>query len=45
MTYEQGISLQEPQNVDQAVIDQVNEIVEQLASGELEVERNVDPVE
>ncbi len=45
MTYEQGISLQEPQNVDQAVIDQINEIVEQLASGELEVERNVDPVE
>lgn len=45
MTYEQGISLQEPQNVDRAVIDQVNEVVEQLASGELEVERNVDPVE
>ena len=45
MTYEQGISLQEPQNVDQAVIDQVNEVVEQLAAGEIEVERNVDPVE
>ena len=41
MTYEQGISLQEPQNVDQAVIDEVNEVVEQLASGEIEVERNV----
>ena len=45
MTYEQGISLQEPQNVDQAVIDEVNAVVEQLAAGEIEVERNVDPVE
>jgi basic membrane protein A and related proteins len=45
MTYEQGISLQEPQNVDQAVIDEVNAVVEQLASGEIEVERDVTPVE
>jgi basic membrane protein A len=45
MSYEQGISLQEPQNVDQAVIDQVNDVVEQLAAGEIEVERDVTPVE
>ncbi|WP_116452989.1 BMP family protein [Blastococcus litoris] len=45
MTYEQGISLQTPQNVDQAVADEVNAIVEQLASGEIEVERDVTPVE
>lgn len=45
MSYEQGISLQTPQNVDQAVIDEVNGIVEQLAAGEIEVERDVTPVE
>ncbi|UOY01702.1 BMP family protein [Blastococcus sp. PRF04-17] len=45
MTYERGISLQEPQNVDQAVIDEVNDVVEQLAAGEIEVERDVTPVE
>jgi basic membrane protein A len=45
MSYEQGISLQEPQNVDQAVIDEVNQVVEQLAAGEIEVERDVTPVE
>lgn len=45
MTYEQGISLQTPQNVDQAVIDEVNAVVEQLASGEIEVDRDVTPVE
>jgi basic membrane protein A len=45
MSYEQGISLQEPQNVDQAVIDEVNTVVEQLAAGEIEVERDVTPVE
>jgi basic membrane protein A len=45
MSYEQGISLQEPQNVDQAVIDEVNAVVEQLAAGEIEVERDVTPVE
>lgn len=45
MSYEQGISLQTPQNVDQAVIDEVDAIVEQLASGEIEVERDVTPVE
>src|SRR5688500_16563862 len=45
MSYEQGISLQEPQNVDQAVIDEVNTIVDGLSSGEIEVERDVTPVE
>ena len=45
MTYEQGISLQEPTNVDQAVIDEVNQVVEDLTSGTIEVERDVTPVE
>ncbi len=45
MTYEQGISLQEPANVDQAVMDQVDQVVEDLKSGTIEVERNVTPVE
>jgi basic membrane protein A and related proteins len=45
MSYDQGISLQTPQNVDQAVVDEVNAIVEQLAAGEIEVERDVTPVE
>lgn len=45
MSYEQGISLQTPRNVDQAVIDEVNAVVEQLAAGEIEVERDVTPVE
>ncbi|MGY2082192.1 BMP family ABC transporter substrate-binding protein [Blastococcus sp. SYSU DS0539] len=45
MSYEQGISLQTPQNVDQAVIDEVNQVVEQLAAGEIEVDRDVTPVE
>jgi basic membrane protein A len=45
MSYEQGISLQTPQNVDQAVIDEVNSVLEQLAAGEIEVERDVTPVE
>ena len=45
MSYERGISLQEPTNVDQAVIDEVNAVVEQLAAGEIEVERDVTPVE
>jgi basic membrane protein A and related proteins len=44
MNYERGISLQEPQNVDQAVIDEVNRVVEQLKSGEIEVKRDVTPV-
>ncbi|GAB3202555.1 BMP family protein [Geodermatophilus arenarius] len=45
MDYEQGISLQPPTNVDQAVVDQVDQVVEQLRSGEIEVERDVTPVE
>ncbi|PWW24050.1 basic membrane protein A [Geodermatophilus normandii] len=45
MDYEQGISLQPPTNVDQAVVDQVEQAVEQLRAGEIEVERDVTPVE
>ena len=45
MDYERGISLQPPQNVDQAVVDQVNQVVADLAAGEIEVERDVTPVE
>src|SRR5687768_11913135 len=44
MTYEQGISLQEPTNVDQAVVDEVNQVVEDLAAGTIEVERDVTPI-
>ena len=44
MSYDQGISLQTPQNVDQPVIDQVDQIVEDLAAGDIEVERDVTPV-
>jgi basic membrane protein A and related proteins len=44
MSYEQGISLQEPQNVDQAVVDEVNQIVADLAAGSIEVERDVTPI-
>jgi len=44
MSYEQGISLQEPQNVDQAVADEVNQIVADLAAGTIEVERDVTPI-
>lgn len=45
MNYERGISLQEPANVDQSVIDEVNQVVEDLKSGAIEVERDVTPVE
>ncbi|MFW3172508.1 BMP family ABC transporter substrate-binding protein [Geodermatophilus sp. CPCC 206100] len=45
MSFEQGISLQPPAGVDQAVVDQVNEVIDGLTSGEIEVERDVTPVE
>ncbi|MBB3086524.1 BMP family ABC transporter substrate-binding protein [Geodermatophilus sabuli] len=45
MTFEQGISLQPPVGVDQAVVDQVDEVIAGLSSGEIEVERDVTPVE
>ncbi|MGY1826880.1 MULTISPECIES: BMP family ABC transporter substrate-binding protein [unclassified Blastococcus] len=45
MTYDQGISLQDPQNVDPAVLEQVNTVLEQLSAGEVEVDRDVTPVE
>jgi basic membrane protein A len=44
MSYEKGISLQTPTNVDQAVIDEVDKVVEELKSGSIEVERDVTPV-
>ncbi len=45
MSFEQGISMQPPTGVDQAVVDQVNEVIDGLTSGEIEVERDVTPVE
>jgi basic membrane protein A and related proteins len=45
MSYEQGISLQEPSNVDPEVLEEMNRVVEELQSGAIEVERNVTPVE
>ncbi len=45
MDYQMGISLQTPTNVDQAVIDEVDKVVEELKSGSIEVERDVTPVE
>ena len=37
MDYDQGISVQAPENVDQAVADQVDKAVEDLKSGAIEV--------
>jgi basic membrane protein A and related proteins len=45
MSFEQGISMQPPIGVDQAVVDQVDEVIDGLTSGEIEVERDVTPVE
>jgi basic membrane protein A and related proteins len=44
MDYDKGISVQEPANVDQAVVDQVDKAVEDLKSGAVEVERDVTPI-
>jgi basic membrane protein A len=44
MDYDKGISVQAPENVDQAVADQVEKAVEDLKSGAIEVERDVTPV-
>jgi basic membrane protein A len=44
MDYDQGISVQAPANVDQAVTDQVDKAVEDLKSGAIEVERDVTPI-
>ncbi|MGK5171676.1 BMP family protein [Geodermatophilus sp. CPCC 205761] len=45
MSFEQGISMQPPTGVDQAVVDQVDEVIDGLTNGEIEVERDVTPVE
>lgn len=45
MTFEQGISVQPPANVDQEVVDLVNQAVEDIRSGAIEVVRDVSPVE
>jgi basic membrane protein A len=44
MDYERGISLQTPSNVDPAVTAEVEQVVEDLRSGAIEVERDVTPV-
>jgi basic membrane protein A and related proteins len=45
MDYDQGISVQPPANVDQAVTDRVNKAVEDIKSGAVAVERDVTPVQ
>lgn len=45
MDYDQGISVQPPANVGQAVTDQVNKAVEDIKSGAVTVERDVTPVQ
>jgi basic membrane protein A len=44
MDYDKGVSVQEPANVDQSVVDQVDKAVEDLKSGAVEVERDVTPI-
>ena len=44
MDYDKGISVQEPANVDQAVVDAIDKAVEDLKSGAIEVERDVTPI-
>jgi basic membrane protein A len=44
MTYDKGISLQPPANVDRAVADKVNKAVADLKSGAIKVKRDVTPV-
>ncbi|MDX1600876.1 MAG: BMP family protein [Anaerolineales bacterium] len=43
--FDTGVSLQEPQNVPDDVTQRVNEVVEQLRAGEIEVEKNTEPIE
>lgn len=45
MDFDNGISVQAPSNVDQAVTDPVDAAVEGIRSGEIEVARDVSPVE
>jgi basic membrane protein A len=44
MDYDKGISVQEPANVDQSVVDLVDKAVEDLKSGAVEVKRDVTPI-
>lgn len=43
--FDTGVSLQEPANVPDEVVERVNEVVAQLQSGEIEVEKNTEPIE
>jgi basic membrane protein A and related proteins len=44
MDYDKGISIQAPENADQAAVDAMDKAVEDLKSGAIEVERDVTPV-
>jgi basic membrane protein A and related proteins len=44
MDYDQGISIQAPENADQAAVDLMDKAVEDLKSGTVEVERDVTPI-
>lgn len=45
MTFGHGISMQPPANVDQTAIDKMNQAVEDVKSGKIEVKRDVTPVQ
>jgi basic membrane protein A and related proteins len=44
MDYDKGISIQAPENADQAAVDMMDKAVEDLKSGTVEVERDVTPI-
>jgi basic membrane protein A len=44
MDYDKGISIQAPENADQAAVDAMDKAVEDLKSGAIEVERDVTPI-
>ena len=44
MDYDTGISIQAPENADQAAVDLMDKAVEDLKSGTVEVERDVTPI-
>ena len=44
MDYDKGISIQAPENADQAAVDAMDKAVEDLKSGTVEVERDVTPI-
>ena len=44
MDYDKGISIQAPENADQAAVDLMDKAVEDLKSGAVEVERDVTPI-